>query len=117
MKAKLCLIALVVAAAGVVAGGCGYVASLASRTRSLEARLARVEATLNAKEAAAAWRPMPPAGLAGNSAQPLLRLPQTSPPAGEMGSLERRVEKIEQELKPHLEFLSPARPDAPGLTR
>ncbi len=116
MKARLCLIALVVAAAALIAGG-GYVASLASRTHSLETRLARVEAALNAKEATGAWRAAAPPGLAGNSAQPLLRLPQASPPTGEMGSLERRVEKIEQELKPHLEYLSPARPDAPVVTR
>jgi hypothetical protein len=117
MKAKLCMMALVMAAAAIIAGGGGYVASLASRTRSLEARLARVEAALNAQEATGAWRGAAPAGLAGNGAQPRLRLPQAPWPAGQPDSLERRVEKIEQELKPHLEYLSPAPPDAPGVAR
>jgi hypothetical protein len=117
MKARLCSIALVVAAAGIIAGGGAYVASFASRTRSLEARLARVEAALNAKETTGAWRFTAPAGLAKNGATPLLRVPLVSPPAGQTDSLERRVEKIEQELRPHFQLLSPARPDAPAIIR
>jgi hypothetical protein len=108
MKAKFCSIALVAAAAALIAASGAYVASLASRTRSLEARLARVEAALNAKETM---------GLAKNGATPLLRIAPVSPPAGQTDSLERRVEKIEQELRPHFQLLSPARPDAPAIIR
>jgi hypothetical protein len=117
MKPKLRSIVLFVAVAGVIAGGCGYVACLASRTRLLEARLARVEAALNGKQTTGAWTVTQPTGPAKHGAAPLIRIPQVLPPGGRQDSLEQRVEKIEQELTPHVELLSAARPEAPGVNR
>jgi hypothetical protein len=117
MKTKLLSMALVVAAAGFVAGGCGYLVWLNSRTQSLEARLARVEAALNANNTTGAWTAAAPAALARQGAAPLLQIPRVLPLGRQRDSLERRVEKIEQELTPHFELLPLARPAAPGVTR
>ncbi|HUD45645.1 MAG TPA: hypothetical protein VMR33_02390 [Candidatus Baltobacteraceae bacterium] len=117
MKTKLRSIILIVAAAGLSAGGYGYVSALASRTRLLEARLARVEAGVNGNTTAIARIVALPAGSAKPGAVSTLWPPQVSPPGGQQDSLEWRVEKIERELTPHLEFISVAAPEAPDAKR
>jgi ABC-type glycerol-3-phosphate transport system substrate-binding protein len=114
MKKKLCLITLVGVAAGVTAAAGGYVRSLASKTRSLEARLARVEAELNGKKTTEAWTAPPAAALAKQGTVQVFRSPGSWLPGGEQDTLERRVEKLEKQLTPHVELLL-AKPDAPAF--
>jgi hypothetical protein len=117
MKAKLRSIVLFVVTAGVIAGGFGSVARLALRTRLLEARLARVEAALNGEKTAGAQAVTLPTGPSGPGQAPAFQTLQGLPSATQQDSLEVRVEKIEQELTPHVELLAPARPEALNLTR
>lgn len=114
MKLKLRSIILIASAVGVIAGGCVYVARLASHTRVLETRLARVEAALNRQDTKGLRSVTPSMGSASQVAptpsQTTREFPfvmQQTPFVVQQNSLESRVEKIEQELTPHLELLPP----------
>jgi hypothetical protein len=104
---------LIVAAATVIAVGIVSITRLA-RAQRLEARLARVEAELYGRTTSALVRTNGPSM---RGAAPLVLTPGFASPQEPQGSLEDRVEKIEREMTPHLELLSPATPEAPSVER
>jgi hypothetical protein len=118
MTKELRSVALVVAAAGFVVGACACIAYLTWHLHSLEARLGIVEAALKTKA-----NPVPVAGampeaLSKQGAAPPVWISRITPPGSSKDDLNRRVEKIEKALTPHLELLPPVRPGgAPSLNQ
>ena len=108
MKAKLIPFLLALSVTAIAVTGWDYVAALNARTRSLEARLALLEHAVNGEKLAAAQAL--PAPVAVQPGPPgIFYIPNGMRNVTVGSSLEGRVEKIEQQLTPHLEPIPLAR--------
>jgi hypothetical protein len=114
MKTKLCWFCLSIIAAGIIATAGEYIVRLSDRTQLLEARLARVEGDLNSTRVARAQVITTQSRSTQPGGAPMFQFGLTLPGTATHESLESRVTKIEQELKPHLELLTFPTSGVPG---